>query len=168
MCTSIEKAYYMVFTAYYIVDLAFLHTVPNDWKALACHHATTLLMILFAVLLRVPVIGLVVMLLHDLVDVPLYFGKVAGYVGWAHVKDLGLLTFALFCTWFRMVNYPLLVALMWRNLPTITHLKGLYVFTAMLLLVLYGLHMYWYRNIVKAVVGLVHEGESAIRDGRSE
>jgi ceramide synthetase len=167
ICTYLEKVYYMVFTAYYVVDLAFIKTVPHDWKALGCHHLTTVAMILFAVLLRVPVIGLVVMLLHDVTDVPLYVGKVAGYLRWNLLKDVTLLSFVGLCTWFRMVNYLLLVGLMWWNLPLITHLKGLYVFTATLLLVLYGLHIYWHIKIMKAFFGALHFGEAEIRDTRS-
>jgi hypothetical protein len=67
--TLFEKMYYMTFCVYYVVDVLFIRTVPNDMFALVCHHAATVLMIIFSVLLRVPVIGVVIMLLHDVVDV---------------------------------------------------------------------------------------------------
>jgi hypothetical protein len=168
ICTFLEKLYYLDFCAYYVVDILFIKTVPHDIVALLCHHLTTLSMIAFAVVLRVPVIGLVQMLLHDIVDVPLYIGKVAGYLGWRLTKDVSLLTFAAACTWFRMINFPILVVVIWRNLPAITYLKPLYTLTASLLLVLYGLHIYWYRKIARAVMGIVTEGDTSIRDNRSD
>jgi hypothetical protein len=168
ICTILEKLYYLNFAAYYVVGLLFVNTVPNDVFAVTCHHITTLAMIFFAVLLHVPVIGFVVMLLHDVVDVPLYLGKVAGYLNWRLTKDVGMITFVALCTWFRMINYPILVYHMWMNLPAIVHLKELYKFTAVLLLVLFVLHIYWHVMIVKAVVALLKVGEQGIRDTRSE
>jgi len=91
VCTIFEKIYYMTFCAYYVVDVMFIPTVPNDVVALTFHHIATISMIVFSVLLRVPVIGVVIMLLHDVVDVPLYFGKVAGYLGFKSVSEAAML-----------------------------------------------------------------------------
>jgi hypothetical protein len=168
VCTSLEKVYYMLFCAYYIVDIFFLWTTPNDVIAMTCHHATTVAMVLFAVALRLPGIGLSVMVLHDLVDVPLYLGKVAGYLGWRLTKNVGMLAFLFGCTWFRMVNFPLILYHTWRNLPQVSHLVTLYIITSSLLALLFCIHVFWYGKVVKAVMAVFHEGDRGLRDTRSD
>jgi hypothetical protein len=168
ICTTLEKVYYMLFCAYYVVDVLFIWTVPHDMIALTCHHAATIAMVLFAVAIRVPGIAFSVMVLHDAVDVPLYLAKVAGYLGWRWVKDAGMVTFVLTCTWFRMINFPLVIFHTWRNLPQVPHYRPLYGVTVSLLTVLFVLHLYWYWKVLKGIVALFSEGEKGLRDRRSD
>jgi hypothetical protein len=168
VCTTVEKIYYMLFCAYYVVDVFFIWTVPNDVVAMTCHHAATVAMLLFAVAIRVPGIGLTVMVLHDFVDVPLYLGKVAGYLGWRFTKDAAMVTFLLGCTWFRMANFPFIIYHTWMNTPQVAHWRPLYAVTAALLTVLFVVHVFWYRKILKGVIALFSEGEKGLRDTRSD
>jgi hypothetical protein len=62
---------------------------------LAGHHVATITMSVFAVACRVPAIGLCMMVLHDLSDVPLCLGKVAGYRGWRFRKDISMVVFVI-------------------------------------------------------------------------
>lgn len=163
--TVMEKIYFMIFTAYYIVDIFYIWTANERWMMIT-HHASTLSMIFFSIALRVPVIGLVIMLLHDVVDVPLYFGKILLYLGYENAKDVSLVIFAILCTWFRMINYPFVVYNTIMNEPF--NLKVLYNITCDLLCVLMVCHIIWYYKIISVVVDALKGGANKIRDNRSE
>jgi len=168
-CTVIEKIYFMVFTAYYVIDFFYLFTNTSDIYTLFIHHVITLGMIFSSVFLCVPVLGLSIMLLHDVVDVPLYSGKIFSYLSFTRAKDVSLLVFAVMCTWFRMINYPIIVYYAIKNIPTVSFLKSLYVPTCGLLLGLYGCHIYWFIRILYAAISIfTGQGEKAIRDNRSD
>ncbi|OHS94233.1 longevity assurance protein [Tritrichomonas foetus] len=166
--SEIEKVYFMIFAAYYVVDVLFIYT-SNDKVALILHHMSTLSMIFLCIYLKVQILGMIIMLLHDVVDVPLYLGKILTYLGYETGKDLSLVTFAILCTWFRMVNYPTVIFDAYLNGVNcqMPH-KNVYWFTWSLLLCLMGLHIYWFMKILKAVVGIIRSGKEAICDNRSE
>jgi hypothetical protein len=168
VCTVIEKLYWMLFSAYYMVDAFFIWTVPYGMVPLACHHVATCTMSVFAVLCRVPGIGLSMMVLHDLSDVPLYLGKVAGYLGWRYTKDVSMVIFVFTYTLFRMMNLPMIAYYAWANYSSEVYLPTLYVITVSLLTVLISLHVFWYWKIVKSVVALITVGEKGMRDTRSD
>jgi hypothetical protein len=167
VCTVLEKIYYILFCAYYIVDVPFVGTVGDDFLAVSIHHAITVAMILLSVYVRVPAIGLVIMLLHDVVDVPLYFGKVFGYAGYSTGKEVSLLIFATMCTWFRMINFPTIVWHSWAWMPE-SMFPTLHTITCVMLLVLFGCHVHWFIKIVKAAINIFSVGNEAIRDTRSD
>ena len=168
-CTILEKIYFMIFTAYYVIDIFYLFTNTSDVWTLAIHHVITLGMIFSSVFLCVPVLGLAIMLLHDVVDVPLYFGKISSYLSFTRTKDISLLLFAVMCTWFRMINYPIIVYYAITNTNQVTFLRNLYIPTWMLLLGLYGCHIYWFIRILYAAISIfTGQGEKAIRDNRSD
>jgi hypothetical protein len=166
--TLFEKMYYLWFCAYYVVDFLFIWTIPNDMFAVTCHHIATVAMIMFSVLLRVPVIGVVIMLLHDIVDVPLYIGKISSYLGLSKVSEPALLVFAVLCTWFRMINLPLIIWYTAINTPVISHRVTLYKVTVTLEVVLMICHVWWFVKILKAAIGIFTIGTSEIRDNRSD
>lgn len=167
--TTLEKLYYMIFTSYYVVDLFYLWTA-TDPRMLLLHHFATLSMITMSVVGHVQVIGLSVMLLHDIVDVPLYIGKVATYLGYQKTKDVSLLVMAVLYTVLRMGNYPCIIYHAWRNVFThgISIRPKLYYVDASLLFVLMFCHCYWFSKIVKGAVKMFKEGSKAIVDNRSE
>lgn len=166
--TDIEKFYYMFFTAYYIVDLGYLWTA-TDPKMLIVHHGATLTMIGLSLILNVQVIGLCVMLLHDIVDVPLYIGKVCTYLGFTTVQDASLLIMAVLYTWLRMGNYPMIIFNGFSNGFDEKPLhERIYWFEGVLLFVLMFCHIYWFSKIVKAAIRMVRVGKEAIVDNRSE
>jgi ceramide synthetase len=167
VCTVLEKIYYIVFCTYYIVDIPFVGTVGHDFIAVTIHHIVTVAMILLSVLVRVPAIGLVIMVLHDVVDVPLYLGKVFGYAGFSSGKEVALLTFAVMCTWFRIVNFPTIVWHSWAWIPE-SQFQMLHAITCVLLLVLMGCHIHWHIQITKVALNIFSVGNEAIRDTRSD
>jgi hypothetical protein len=167
VCTVLEKLYYFAFCAYYVVDIPFVGTVGNDLVAVAIHHVITVSMILFSVYVRVPAIGLVIMLLHDVVDVPLYIGKVCGYAGFRAGKEAILLLFAFMCTWFRIINFPIIVWHAWAWIPA-SEFPKMHTLTCVLLLVLVGCHIHWHIKITRVFLNIFRVGGTAIRDTRSD
>lgn len=168
ICTRLEKFYYFIFCAYYACDVLFLFTTPKDLFFMGLHHVITISMITLSVALNAPVVGLVIMLLHDYVDVPVYIGKVLTYMKVKLLKDIALFTFAIFLVYFRLINLPLVIYNLWKNIPEVTVRPKLYLFTWSMLIVLMICHMHWFRKVVQALIKVAKVGEEAIRDPRSD
>lgn len=167
-CTGWEKLYYFVFCAYYAVDVLFLFTTPKDLFFMGLHHAITVGMIGLSVVVRVPVIGLVIMLLHDFVDVPIYLGKVLTYMKVRILKDIALLSFGVFLVYFRLINLPQVIYHCWKNTATTTFKTNLYIFNWSMLIVLMICHLHWFHKTVQAIIKVIKVGEKAITDPRSD
>lgn len=164
--TNLEKLYYMWFAAYYVVDVAFLWTATGP-IAIAVHHAATLTMIALSVFCNAHIIGICVMVLHDWVDVPLYIGKVATYLGYNKVKDVSLVIMAICYAYLRMINYPIIIYHTHESAvhhPQNVH-DNWFKSEVVLLCVLMGCHIHWFIKIIKGAVKMVKEGQ--IYDNRS-
>ncbi|KAK8835537.1 sphingosine N-acyltransferase lag1 [Tritrichomonas musculus] len=167
--SNIEKIYYMFFTAYYIIDLFFIWTNKSDKKLLTLHHFTTISLILISIYIRTHVIGVNVMLLHDVVDVPLYFGKIFTYLGLKNAQDFSLLLFGLLCTWFRMICFPGVIYNGIKNgLKQIPEHLTFYCIEGGILFILMFCHIMWFIRIVEGVINIFTKGKDAICDNRSE
>ena len=166
--TVAEKIYYMLFTAYYVVDLFYTKT-QSDPKMHVFHHFITLSLIFISIYIRTQVIGIVVMLSHDIVDCFLYLGKILIYTGHDVGKDVSLVLFALSCTWFRMINYPWIVFYGWRNgFQELPDHHYAYFTEGFILFALLGCHIFWFIEILQAVFRIFKEGTKAISDTRSD
>ena len=167
--SGFEKFYYMIFTAYYMVDFFFIWTNSADKKLLVVHHFTTISLILISIYIRTGVIGVNVMLLHDIVDAPLYLGKVCTYLEWKTMQDVSLLVFAATCTWFRMICLPGVIV---NGVLNISKRKpdhyGFYLTEGAILLVLMYCHIYWFKRIVMSAINIFTKGKDAICDNRSD
>lgn len=165
VCTFIEKAYYYVFTGYYVVDIFYIYTA-SEILMMICHHTITLTMIFLSTIAHLPGICLSIMLLHDVVDVPLYVGKILLYCGKTISKDISFVIFAISCTYFRIINFPGIIYYTMINTPLVIDGKWAYVIASWLLFVLYALHLIWEYKIITNVVGII-KGEK-IHDNRSD
>jgi hypothetical protein len=164
-CSMLEKIYFLMFTAYYLVDLSYVWTVTQP-RMIIVHHIVTLAMIVSCVILKSPVVGLSIMLLHDLVDVPLYMAKILFYIGFTQAKDAFFVFFVLFCAWLRIVNYPIIVYHCVKIGMKDPEFPILYRLTCVLLCALYVLHLIWQWEIL-TIIWAVIKGESP-RDNRSD
>ncbi|OHT01197.1 longevity assurance protein [Tritrichomonas foetus] len=163
--TILEKIYYFVFFVYYSTDIFFVGTTNQPFM-LIIHHLVTLSEVANCVVLQSPVVGLSVMLLHDITDMPLYVGKVLLYCGSKVLKDYALVTFAILCTYFRIFNYPMIVYNVFQvGWGTSIH-PWIYYVEECFLVVLYMMHLIWEYKIFTNVVGVI-KGE-AIHDNRSD
>lgn len=167
--SQLEKFYYLIFTAYYTVDIFFVWTNTTDKRILMVHHFTSITLILNSIYIRTQVIGVNVLLLHDIVDTPLYLGKVFTYLEFKIGQDISLLIFAATCTWFRIICLPGVIVYAW-----ITVFKQnpdhfyCYLLEASILLILMYCHLYWFKDIIKAAIRVFKQGSSAIVDNRSD
>ncbi|OHS95383.1 longevity assurance protein [Tritrichomonas foetus] len=168
VCTVIEKIYYFVFLSYYVVDYFYIYTSP-EILVLAIHHFSTISMVLLMVAIRMPAMGFAIMILHDVVDVPLYLGKVLYYLGSKVLKDISMAVFAISCTYFRIFNLLIIVYQTWiLERDEMNEFRpGWSRIAFWLLRVLYCLHLFWEWKIVKAVVAII-QGSGEIKDTRSD
>jgi hypothetical protein len=164
--TVFEKLYFYIFFSYYAVDLFFIHTSTEKAGIMILHHVLTLSEVVCCVILRSPVVGLSIMLLHDISDVPLYFGKFLIYLGANTAAQFSLAIFAGSITYFRILNYPIIVyyvyAVGWN---TEIH-QSLMRFQTVCLGVLYGLHIMWQCKIVAVIYHALVGGK--VKDVRSD
>jgi hypothetical protein len=165
VCSIFEKVYYLLFTAYYIVDFWYTHTVsePTVYKV---HHFVCVAMIFACVVLKSPVVGPSIMLLHDAVDIPLYLGKILLYLGFGLSKDIALVAFVLLCTWFRIINFPIIIYHCLQQARRGAEHQALYNATCGLLCAMYALHIVWEVKILRNVIGVLRGG--GIHDDRSD
>ena len=160
--TVFEKIYYMAFFVYYSVDIFFVYTTREPY-IMILHHLVTLSEIVHCVYLQSPVVGLSIMLLHDITDTPL--GKVLLYCGSKHLKDYFLIIFGISCTYFRIINYPMIVFNVFKvGYGTSIH-PTVYYIEECFLVVLYMMHLYWeykiYTNVVEVIRGKpIHDNRS--------
>lgn len=166
LLTNLEKLYYMWFAAYYFVDVCFIWTATGP-GAIAVHHAATVTMIALSVFCNAHIIGICVMVLHDWVDVPLYIGKVATYLGYNKVKDVSLIIMAVLYAYLRMFNYPVMIWHTYQSAakdPLGIHDNFLKA-EVVLLCVLMCCHIWWFAKIIKGAIKMFTEGK--IYDNRS-
>jgi hypothetical protein len=106
------------------------------------------------------------MLLHDITDVPLYWGKFMVYVGVNSLAEMFLAVFAISTTYFRIVNFPVIVYLVWAVGWNTEIQQTLYRVQTVCLGLLYGLHLIWEAKIVHVVYRTIVGGAAV--DTRSD
>jgi hypothetical protein len=106
------------------------------------------------------------MLLHDITDVPLYLGKFFVYLRVPVLPTVCQAVFALSCTYFRIVNYAIIVYIVGVvGKDTKIH-PILYNVEWVCLWVLYGLHLIWEMKILSHVAVALRGKE--VTDRRSD
>lgn len=166
-CSVAEKVYVMMFLCYYIVDVFYLGSQSDEFFT-GLHHVATLSLITGSIYLRQAPVCIAIMVLHDVVDVPLYTGKIATYLGYEKVKSVALLTFAVLCTWFRIINYPIIAFQSTMSANTVEFAQKAFKADCTFLWVLYICHIKWFLDILKAVKEIIVGKPDAIRDNRSD
>ena len=164
-CTIFEKIYYILFTSYYIVDIFYVNTASEP-IIIITHHIVCLSMIFSCIVLTSPVVGLSIMLLHDAVDIPLYVAKIFLYCNKHLPKDILFVVFALACTWFRIINFPIIIKHCLTVACGTPTYPLLYRGTCVLLCIMYALHIKWEYQIIRVAIGPLTG--KAVHDSRSD
>ncbi|OHT04427.1 longevity assurance protein [Tritrichomonas foetus] len=163
--TYIEKAYFMLVLVYYTIDILFIWT-SSEPVMMTIHHIVTVGLIISCVSINLPVVGISIMLLHDITDLPLYLGKIFVYLNFSFLKDFTLVVFALSCSYFRIINFPIIIYKVYQECWNIEWRNIIYRIDTSSLVILYGLHIFWeaeiFRNIYKIMKG------NPIHDDRSD
>jgi hypothetical protein len=128
----------------------FVETIRKDFSQMLAHHVFTLALILGANFFRQQRFSLVVLLLHDVVDIFLYVAKTAVYLQIQRIADV---CFAIFASSFlvsRLIIYPLVCIIpCWRFMLALPFSWMRYL--PALLSALYVLHLFWWVMIVKVI-----------------
>jgi ceramide synthetase len=170
--TPAFRRYWCAEAAWYLASLAMLFVWEHrrsDFGAMAAHHVITVALIAGATLARLERPGAAVMALHDPADVFLEAAKIASYAGWHRlatacfaclvavwaVTRLGVLPAIAYDGWARSASLA--------AAPRIPAARPL----CALLFVLVGLHLFWFRLILRiAVSQLVAGGGRVTQDVR--
>lgn len=161
--------YYLIETAYYwclIFSLATDHK-RKDWKEMTTHHLVTIALLYFSWVMNFVRIGSLVLLCHDVADIPMNACKCAKYAGKPKLTDALLVCFIPFWVISRIIIYPfwILNSSTFEVKKYIEPFTAYYLFNA-LLIALQILHIMWTYLIVKIAVNDVRKGK--FEDVRSD
>lgn len=156
-----HKAFYLLQLSVYVHLLIsqFFDIKRKDFVEMFFHHVTAIVLIVVSYLSNFVRIGAIVLVLHDISDVFLESAKLAKYSKCGKAGDFLFALFALSFFVFRLVIFPLHVikSAMFdaSHLSKETNMRILFV---AFLLVLFGLHLFWFSLIMKMVIQ-VYRGE---------
>lgn len=165
VCSMFEKVYYYYFTAYYLSDIVYINT-NKEKGILVFHHSVTLTLMYLSVIATRHVFMFCTMVLHDLVDVFLYIGKVASYLEIKKLSDIFLCIFAVSFFYLRIFVLGSFIYIYFTEPITQTHHHLVYTIGKILFCGLYCCHIIWGSIIIKAIIKLTKGG--TICDTRSE
>lgn len=167
--------YYQVELGSYLHQLMWTEVSRSDAKEMIVHHLTTILLIGLSYVTNYTRVGVTIMLLHDMADVFLESAKVFNYSSkakgheWAKtVCDVLFATFALTFFVTRLIVYPFFVirsVLVEAPVFFSVNWLGFWLFSS-LLVVLQGLHVFWFYLIARMLYKLFTSGIE--KDERSD
>lgn len=132
------------------------------------HHALTFLSIFFSVSANLNAGCFSVMLLHDLVDIPLYSGKIFSYLGKKTLADISLFIFAVLCIYLRVWNFIWIIINLFKNANKYEIPNKIYYWcTVSVLIFLEFCHLYWTSKIITVLKEYL-TSQGKIRDNRSD
>jgi ceramide synthetase len=169
------RLYYQVELGSYLHQLMWTEVSRSDAMEMIVHHLTTILLIGLSYVTNYTRVGVTIMLLHDMADVFLESAKVFNYSSkprgheWAKVVCDGLFaTFAFTFFVTRLIVYPAyVIRSVLFEAPTFFGVNwlGFWLF-ASLLVVLQGLHIFWFYLIARMLYRLFTTGIE--KDERSD
>ena len=169
------RFYYQVELGSYLHQLMWTEVSRSDAMEMLLHHLTTILLIGLSYVTNYTRVGVTIMLLHDTADVFLESAKVFNYSSkpkgheWAKtVCDALFATFALTFFVTRLIIYPVFVIKsVLFEAPEFFGVNwlGFWLFSS-LLVVLQGLHVFWFYLIAKMLYRLFTTGIE--KDERSD
>ena len=152
--------YYMMNLCYYIIDLVFLLFIndsQNDFLIMVIHHMSSIFLIFFSFWANLSNIGCIVLHIHNIGNVIVYFIRVTMY---SEITTLAKACMAvvLISVWIytRVFVFGKLIILMWSDF-TDWNLNVWYLWT--LLVVLLVMHVYWVIEILKKFKLLLFENK---------
>ena len=167
ICSIFEKIYYFYFSSYYISDALWVHTT-KDIYMLIVHHILTFGMIITLALVSRPVVTLAIPILHDWVDVFLYWGKIFSYLQWKKLADIFLIIFGISFYYLRLFNCAAILYVgCTGDHPQPTH-YWTYIISRSLFAFLYICHIIWGYQIFYAAKRLLSNNNEKIHDTRSD
>jgi hypothetical protein len=116
-----------------------------------------------------PVITYSCNLLHDVVDVLLYAGKILEYLNWQRASSTTLVVFAASYLWFRLINFGLVIYSFWfLDVGQQDGYEWAYNACRVLVFGLILCHLWWFYKILRIALRGIFHGSKEIRDARSD
>jgi len=173
--SSAIEFYYQVELGAYIHQLMWTEVSRSDASEMILHHVTTISLIVLSYLTNYTRVGTSILLLHDLADVFLESAKIFNYSSnakgheWAkHVCDVLFIIFAVTFFVTRLIIYPrYIIYSVLFEAPNEFGVEwvGFWVFAG-LLVILQGLHIFWFYLIGRMIHRLITTGIE--KDERSD
>ena len=166
--------YYQIELGAYLHQLMWTEVSRSDSLEMAVHHLATILLVVGSYLTNFTRIGASILLLHDISDVFLESAKVFNYISkakggkWASsVCDALFALFAISFLITRLIVYPryLVHSFLFEAPEIMGYWPGYTVFSG-LLLILQGLHIFWFYLILRMIPSLLSTGIQ--KDERSD
>lgn len=136
--------------------LLFMDFKRKDFLAMFIHHVATIFMIGLSWHVGGVLVGIVVIILHNISDVFLHCAKMLNYVHAEMLANLFLATFGVTFFVLRLVIFPYLIYTSIQHVPVV--LDGVLTgwgFIIILKIVLVPLHAYWFIIIVRLAMRLM-------------
>lgn len=133
-----------------------------DFQEMLLHHLVTLFCLVFSYVVNYVRIGSLVLLLHGMTDVVIYFSKAVVDTTLTSISKLSYVILLISYGWLRVYVFPMYVMhSAWvesRQSVAMSDLYGWRFFNFMLC-ILYMLHVYWFGLIMKIGVHLIRTGQ---------
>eukprot|EP00922_Rhytidocystis_sp_ex-Travisia-forbesii_P058401 GHVS01086324.1.p1 GENE.GHVS01086324.1~~GHVS01086324.1.p1 ORF type:complete len:362 (+),score=43.14 GHVS01086324.1:71-1156(+) len=170
--SAITKCYYLSELAFWISCCIFLlisaESVRSDFLAMAVHHCVTVCLIAFSYVYSYWRLGIVILVVHDIVDVFLYSAKTVYYTNWNQkTVEIGFVFFAFSYLVARLILFPVYCvwpALNIWDLRLLSSGKVQYhsdvpggVLLPIALIALLILHAFWFRLIIKMIISALRK-----------
>ncbi|KAG5264413.1 hypothetical protein AALO_G00253520 [Alosa alosa] len=162
--------YYMIELGFYISLLFSVATdvKRKDFKEQIIHHMATIMLLSFSWLVNYIRAGTMIMLIHDASDYLLESAKMFNYAGWRKTCNYIFILFAMVFFITRLILFPFWImhATMVYPLSLYPTFFGYYFFNG-LLMVLQGLHVFWFGLILRMAIKFL-PGNDIVEDERSD
>ncbi len=163
--------YYMLQLSFYwcLLFSQFYDARRKDFWTMFAHHVVTIALMSISWITNFFRVGTLVTWVHDCSDVFLENAKLFKYAGVERISDVLFLSFAASWTVLRLVVYPYwILGSIWTDLADILGWFPLYPGFVGLLLAILVLDIIWYYFIAKAILKLLRDPSSEIKDNRSD
>lgn len=161
--------YYMLSLAFYW-SMTFTHFFEirrSDFWEMLLHHLITILLIIFSWTCNLTRVGTLVLIVHDVADIPLQFTKLCMYSAPKHIVDAVFGVFALIWIISRIGIFPLwILRSTFFDAPSIIPMYPVYYIFNGLLVALVCLHIFWTYLIIKIVAESMQKEEGKLEDVR--
>jgi ceramide synthetase len=150
------------------VSIAWSPTCRGDFREMFIHHVVTNMLVLGSSFCRFTRVGSMLLLLHDISDVPVDLSKLANFMKW---KITTIVCFISILVMWSITRLGILPFVIWKTIylegkivymegPIDRRLHDMYVRGfAVLIACLIGLHLFWFSILIRMGYRLVTKGE---------
>lgn len=156
--TDAGRRYILASLGFYVhlLGMQAVEERKKDFWAMFVHHIATIILVFMSYFFYLTPIGTLILLLHDVSDPLMEFGKLCKYANYQRVADVLFVAFAVVFGVSRLYYFPVYVI---RS--TYENSVPLYPWAYQglgLLCLLCVLHVYWYSIIARMAVGFITKG----------